>query len=436
MKFELDHRTGSMVPKKDDNIYFAKSQGGGLIVDDKKHNIKYIIERNERITKLFGSFDKDNLNLYDMRDARIISDRVIRLLGRDNKYSDYHYFLKGYHMDESFIRNYSDFVDESVWTDIHKRSNGGIKKEDGRVIGKLEDGTILIMPNDAWAEGGELIEFSGVKYYTFKESDITIAIIHNRSSYTDTYYKYDENSEEKVNMVRCFECDDSLRTDNEFGALRALMLQKEWDDDYYLETLEVNVSYKHVRLTISSGESFKIFEDRKDAINEAVEQLENFLESETVYRKETVEHYRNVLGDDFLDVDSMEDDLKESQENYYDDLDEEDAIDELLRYEIIEDNEKYFELDEDGDTDHTLPKFNYQDYGFKYVEHYINEIDDIVDEYLSTFGYDGIENYIKYDRLAEMIIETDGPESELAGYDGVEREETIDGTTYYIYRTE
>ena len=37
MKFELDHRTGHMMPKQDDNIYFAKSMGGGLIVDDKKN---------------------------------------------------------------------------------------------------------------------------------------------------------------------------------------------------------------------------------------------------------------------------------------------------------------------------------------------------------------------------------------------------------------
>ena len=109
MKFEFDHKTGIMRPKKNEEIYFAQSQGGGLIVDDKKNNIKYIIERDGRITKLFGSFDKDNLNLYDMRDARIIADRVMRLLGRDHKYTDFHYFLRGYRMSESFIKTCSDF---------------------------------------------------------------------------------------------------------------------------------------------------------------------------------------------------------------------------------------------------------------------------------------------------------------------------------------
>ena len=131
MKFELDYRTGMMQPKKNEEIYFAQSQGGGLIVDDKKNNIKYIIERDERITKLFGGFDKDNLNLYDMRDARIIADRVRRLLGRDHKYTDFHYFLRGYRMSEGVIKTCSDFLEESIWSDIQDRSMGKtVRKED------------------------------------------------------------------------------------------------------------------------------------------------------------------------------------------------------------------------------------------------------------------------------------------------------------------
>ena len=132
MKFEFDHKTGMMRPKKNEEIYFAQSQGGGLIVDDKKNNIKYIIERDGRITKLFGNFDKDNLNLYDMRDARIIADRVRRLLGIDHKYTDFHYFLRGYRMSEGVIKTCSDFLEESIWSDIQDRSMGKTRrKEDG-----------------------------------------------------------------------------------------------------------------------------------------------------------------------------------------------------------------------------------------------------------------------------------------------------------------
>ena len=81
MKFELDHRTGMMVPKKDENIYFARSIGGGLIVDDKKNRKKFIIERDGKVTVLFGSMSKDNLHFYDMRDAKQIENRVMRMFG-------------------------------------------------------------------------------------------------------------------------------------------------------------------------------------------------------------------------------------------------------------------------------------------------------------------------------------------------------------------
>ena len=101
---------------------------------------------------------------------------------------------------------------------------------------------------------------------------------------------------------------------------------------------------------------------------------------------------------------------------------------------VIEDSEDYFGLDDDGDIDHSMPKFDYQDYGDVYAEKYIENINDVIDEFISNFGYDGIENYIKYDRLAKLIVEADGPESTIASYDGVEREETVDGQTYYIYR--
>ena len=421
-----------MRPKKDEEIYFAQSQGGGLIVDDKKNNIKYIIERDGRITKLFGSFDRDNLNLYDMRDARNISDRVRRLLGVDHKYTDFHYFLRGYHMSESVIKNCSDFLGESIWSDMQDRSSGKtIKKEEGRIIGELEDGTRLIMSNDAFADGN-LVEFDEGNIYTLKESsdeELYIAVINEGN--TDVYYMYDEDSEDIVNMVECFTATDSLRVYNDFGVLRALISQDEWDNGY-LDGLKVE-EYKHYTDFEFGSYEFLIYDDRDWAITNAIEMEEDLLD-ETTFTRSVVEQFRNALGDSFLDEDQMKEDLKESQESYYDDLSEEDAIDELLRWKIIEDTEDYFEVDEYGDVDHTLPKFDYGDYKDEYVEKYMDNINDYVDAYISTYGYDGIESYINKTTLAKKIIESDGPESMISTYDGLEREEKIDGTTYYIYR--
>ena len=605
MKFELDHRTGMMRPKKDEEIYFAQSQGGGLIVDDKKNNIKYIIERDGRITKLFGSFDKDNLNLYDMRDARIIADRVRRLLGVDHKYTDFHYFLKGYHMSESFIKTCSDFLGESIWSDIQDRSSGEtirreddisrldneglydyikskyesripefnigmgyytkkssnekdlliqpygrwkplmfyvfyndgkiveihahfdkfkrwnfnilkqkyllipekyqdegnynfkisekdgtitnhtvigiidilvedkskillesiwsdiqdrsggetIKKEEGRIIGTLEDGTRLIMSNDAFADGN-LVDFDGENFYTLSESsdgNVYIAVINEGN--TDVYYKYDEDSEDVVNMVRCFDADESLRTNNDFGMLRALMNQDEWDNSC-IDDLEVSIEGNHVKFEFS-GFEFVIYDDIDKAKDDAVEDAINIeKESLKVFKNELNQKYisstelekirqqfhefidniRNNCGNDGFDEDELKDTFEESFEFDYDEFDEEDAINALLSNEIIEDTEEYFDLDEDGEIDHTLPKFDYQDYKDKYVEKSMENLDDYIDAYISQFGYDGIEEYIDFDKVGEKYVDNEGPAHWLAYEDHMDREQRIDDVTYYIYR--
>ena len=107
MKFELDNRTGHMMPKKDENIYFARSQGGGLIVDDKKNKKKFIIERDGRVTVLFGSMSKNNLHFYDMREARDIEIRIKRMFGSNHPFANYKKFLKG--ISEGYIKSRDEF---------------------------------------------------------------------------------------------------------------------------------------------------------------------------------------------------------------------------------------------------------------------------------------------------------------------------------------
>ena len=309
---------------------------------------------------------------------------------------------------------------------------GNVRKEDGMIIGQLEDGTKLIIPNEAWEEGGKLVDFGGSNIYTFDESGDKCYIAVINEGDTDVYYRYDEDSEDVANMIRCFEADVDLRKNNDFGALKAMMMQNEWDNGDF-DDLDVDVLSDYVSIRVGQSYEFAIYEDRDKAIDYAISLEKDLLDSD-VFTEGSVTRFRNILGDDFLDEKSMESDLKDSMESYYNDLDEDDAIEELLRYNAIEDTEDYFGLDEDGDIDHSIPKFDYQDYGDVYAEKYIENIGDVIDEFISNFGYNGIENYVNYDRLAQLIIETDGPESVIASYDGVEREETVNGQTYYIYR--
>ena len=323
-------------------------------------------------------------------------------------------------------------ITESIWSDIQDRSMGNVRKEDGMIIGQLEDGTKLIIPNEAWEEGGKLVDFGGSNIYTFNESGDKCYIAVINEGDTDVYYRYDEDSEDVANMIKCFEADVDLRKNNDFGALKAMMMQNEWDNGDF-DDLDVDVLSDYVSIRVGQSYEFTIYEDRDKAIDYAIGLEKDLLDSD-IFTEGSITRFRNILGDDFLDEKSMESDLKDSMESYYNDLDEDDAIEELLRYNVIEDTEDYFGLDEDGDIDHSMPKFDYQDYGDVYAEKYIENIGDVIDEFISNFGYNGIENYVNYDRLAQLIIETDGPESVIASYDGVEREETVNGQTYYIYR--
>ena len=292
MKFEFDHKTGTMHPKKDEEIYFAQSQGGGLIVDDRKHNIKFIIERDETITRLFGSLNKDNLNFYDMRDARMIADRVIRLFGRNHKYADFHYFLKGYTVQENVIKTCSDFLGESVWGDLHKRGTGEeIESEKGQIIGELEDGTKLVIGPESYT--GKLVEFDdGSNFYNIgTDWPIYIAVVNEGD--TDIYYVYDEDEEDLVNMVECFRTYTGLREDD-FGSLRAVIQNEVWSANDFMDLTSVDLMGNNRRFDIYGGQHFEymVFDDYENAKQYAIEDNIEILE-DIGFDKKNIEHWRS-----------------------------------------------------------------------------------------------------------------------------------------------
>ena len=433
MKFEFDHKTGTMIPKKDDSIYFGKSMGGGLIVDDKKNNIKYIIERDDRITKLFGSFDKDNLNFYDLRDSRMIADRVLRMFGREHKYTDYHCFLKGSHMSENFVKKIDEFIEESIWSDMQRRAEGSeLRIEDGEIVDELAHGVKLKMSRESLSSG-KLVDFDGIKYTIIG----SLCILVVTDGETDTYYRYDPETTDLINTVKCFEAPSLLRTNNNFAMLKAVMEQDEWDDEYF-DTLDVKYDdeYKDFFFSMCNARpEYYVFEEHNKARDYAIDREKNFLEYETVVdNKENMDSYRNSCGDSFLDVRGIEEELKNHYKISYDDYEEDEAIENLITYEVIEDTEDYFEVDEDGDIDHSQPKFDYEDYKEKYVDTMLGRYNDMVDEFIDVIGYSGLSSFVNFDKLAELIVDGDGIANFIAGYDSVERDCKIDHVTYYIYR--
>ena len=151
--------------------------------------------------------------------------------------------------------------------------------------------------------------------------------------------------------------------------------------------------------------------------------------------QESLKRWYNYFGEKIFNVNGIEDMLKEYYDSYFDDLVYDDEIiDKLLEMEIISKTDEYFEVDEDGDVDTDVPKFDPEDYRSEFVDKSMENINDVVDHCISEFGFEDLENYVDIDKLAEEITDYDGIGKVISSYDGKEREQTVGDVTYYIYQ--
>ena len=171
-------------------------------------------------------------------------------------------------MTESVVQKCSDFLDESVWVDIHKQSTcDTVRKEEGEIIGKLPDGKNLILPAIAFSKG-ELYEIENERKFTnFNMIDVDFDDLsdYNNVIYAaviagdieDTYYLYDENADGPVNMVEWFRAPHKLRDDN-FEELIALIKNYSWNAND-LEELKVKTEGRYFEFKNKYVEKFYVF---------------------------------------------------------------------------------------------------------------------------------------------------------------------------------
>ena len=145
---------------------------------------------------------------------------------------------------------------------------------------------------------------------------------------------------------------------------------------------------------------------------------------------------------DFIDTDSLEDFRREDYESYVNDIEDEDGtlgcrlFDELEEHELIEDTDEYFELikdddDDEGYLDYESPLFNIEEKKEELVDELCDSYDDVVEWWIDNFGIDGLENYVDFDKLSELIVDSDGICNSLSCSN--EHEFSEDGYTIYIY---
>ena len=185
------------------------------------------------------------------------------------------------------------------------------------------------------------------------------------------------------------------------------------------------------------NEEYLVCDDYDTAYDLAVEYTEDLLDDIG---------FTSINGwEQFVDADWFEDAFREMEEVYVNDIESESdstyenrLIAELVDEGILSDDDfEYSEDDEDQEYPILKDDIDIEDCKEQYVDNILNGINDFVEEYKWQFGDRDFEqvcidnNLVDLREIAKYCIDSDGPESELAGYDGAEIE-LEDG--YYAYR--
>lgn len=182
-------------------------------------------------------------------------------------------------------------------------------------------------------------------------------------------------------------------------------------NDYSDAEVEYNEGPGELAVQVTFGnKEYYCYEDYSDAEEAAQEDCKELFDDVGI---EGI-HFENIGGiEQFVDTGWFEDAKKEDAEYYVSDIHESDPE----RYE-----EEFGDVDEDEAVE-------------KYLENYYDNDD--VQWFIDNFGKKQFtevvkkNNLIKLDKLAEAIVDADGPANSLARYDGVEI--SLD-CGYYCYR--
>lgn len=140
--------------------------------------------------------------------------------------------------------------------------------------------------------------------------------------------------------------------------------------------------------------------------------------------------FRDWIVENALDQSWFEEALRESEEYYYDDIAEEDLIEEAVELGVIPESD----IDEDGKY---IGDFDTEDIYSMCVDAKMEKIDDYVEEFALEYGWDAVKDVVKehpniidIDAITDEIIDWDGY-GILATYDGEDNEEN----GFHILRT-
>ena len=190
-------------------------------------------------------------------------------------------------------------------------------------------------------------------------------------------------------------------------------------------------------------EVWEVYSSWSDCVDEAEDRVRSLIDD-----LGAAEAYGVDTVFDYLDSDHFDQMLRDDKEYWVYDMDTEDLIDYMERYNIIDDSDKIQDPDWEPDPDEPdeepemiYPEDLLEDKKEALIDAMVEDEGDSIEWYRNNFGDRDLEEYVKnypecvdIDRLVDDYTDVT---NELARYDGEEHTVRLeDGSEYYLYRYE
>lgn len=379
---------------------------------------------------------------YFDEDVRAEEGRTIKIEGKEYivKYSDYPFMRDAMTMDDDgnyLIRKDFNFMDEPIYFGITKGDSSqdlyyyikeSTLKEVKKNIGEVGEAITQWITTDV-----DLMENDFEPLKAIYEADLedTLPIDEGltiEEGDSSDKWKYKVESDNTSRDIKIYE-EDWVRS----AAIE--------ESKYMLEdTFSDKMDSKEVKRFIDVvGDSWIDTGSLKDFFKEDYENYSNEIETENgehesrLYDEmieydiidDSSEYFNTDHTEPKFDVEDAKKELAEEMmkndeelsleeaEKIIEELDDEDLVKYFIDYGVVEDDDEYFELD------YTSPKFNISDKKYEFAEKKVDDISDVVDEFILNFG-DLDSSYYDLKELAELCVDANGYGHYLSSYDNEE----------------
>ena len=191
-----------------------------------------------------------------------------------------------------------------------------------------------------------------------------------------------------------------------------------------VEEDEITEGYNDTVFEVN-GEEYLVLDD--DEADEAVvDNAENLIYD--IGLEGFTDSMKDWIVENAIENSDWFDDALEEDMNYYvDNMDDDEVVEEAIRYDVIDEDDAYIE-DEDGNQE-INPDLDIEDLGEKLVQALIDDVDDSYEWYVDNFGENSVRDLINdgtltldYQAIADEVMSWDGRGNSLASYDGEEIE--------------